>query len=303
MKAILVVIGGPTGVGKTSAAISLAQKFNTEVISADSRQIFKELSIGTAVPSEQELALVPHHFIQSHSIETYYNASIYETEVLLKLEMLFSKYKMVIMAGGSGLYIDAVCHGIDDLPTIPAEVRKKYLDLYQTEGIEKLRNLLKKCDPEYYKQVDLNNYKRLLKALEVFDITNKPYSLQLKHQPKQRNFDILRINLNIDRELLYQRINNRVDKMIEAGLENEARLMNEKRHLTPLKTVGYREFFDFFDNKITRLEAIEQIKNHTRAYARRQLTWFRKYKDAHWFEPDQIEEMSLLIKKFTRNLV
>lgn len=296
MKELLVVLGGPTGVGKTAAAIALAQKFNTEIISSDSRQVFKELSIGTALPSARELNLVPHHFIQSHSIESKFNASVFENEVLQKLETLFTKHNMVVMVGGSGLYIDAVCNGIDDLPTIPAETRNKYHQLFEIEGIEKLQELVKKCDPEYYKKVDLNNYKRLQKALEIYDITGKPYSSHLKHQPKQRNFNILRIALNIDRELLYNRINNRTDKMIEAGLEEEARSMISKKNITPLKTVGYSEFFDYFDGQITKAEAIEQIKNHTRAYARRQLTWFRKHKDTHWFEPEQIDEMSVLIE-------
>jgi len=295
LKPLLIVIGGPTGIGKTSVAINIAQNLGVEIVSADSRQIFKELSIGTAVPSNAELSQVKHHFIQTHSVKDNYNASKYETEALLTIEKLFEKYNKVVLVGGSGLYIDAVCNGIDELPTISKEVREKFNSIFINEGIVKLQEMLKIVDPGYYEEVDKKNHKRLLKALEVYEITGKPYSTFLKKESKERSFDIVKIVLDIQREELYDRINKRVDKMVGAGLEDEAKRMVGLRHLTPLKTVGYREFFDYFDGKISKEEAVVQIKNHTRAYARRQLTWFRRYKDAHWFSPDQVKEINELI--------
>lgn len=297
MKPLLVVLGGPTGVGKTATAIKLAQHFNTEIISADSRQIFKEMHIGTAVPTNDELKQVRHHLIQTHSIKNIYNASIFESEVLKILNQLFKVHKIVFIVGGSGLYIDAVCNGIDDLPSIPNETRQKYTHLYKQEGIEKLRELLKEIDFNYYQKVDLNNPKRLMKAVEIFEITKKPYSSFLKNTAKERPFNSLKIFLNIERTELYNRINNRVDHMIMNGLETEARRLLEYRDLTPLNTVGYSEFFNYFDGKISLEEAIFQIKNHSRAYARRQLTWFRRYGDAHWFDPNDCDKMIELINK------
>jgi tRNA dimethylallyltransferase len=296
LKSLLVVIGGPTGIGKTATAINLAQEFRTEIISADSRQLFRELTIGTAVPSIEELKTVKHHFIHSHSIENPYNASIYENEVLIKLNELFARYEVVIMVGGSGLYIDAVCNGIDDLPTVPVDIREKYISIYNTFGLDKLREMVKLQDPDYYNIVDLSNPKRLLKALEVYEITGKAYSSLLQNRRKDRPFRIVRITLDVDRTILYHRINQRTDMMINSGLEKEALSMLPKKQLTPLNTVGYKEFFNYFEGKITREQAIEQIKNHTRAYARRQLTWFRKHKDSFWFTPEQTEAMKVLIK-------
>jgi len=298
LKPLLVIVGGPTGIGKTATAIKLAQHFNTEIVSADSRQFFKELSIGTAVPSAKELAAAKHHFIHNLSIDDGYNASDYEEDTIQLLDKLFTKHKVVILAGGSGLYIDAVCKGIDYLPTISQEVRKKYQDIFEQEGIETVRTLVEKIDPEYYQKVDRNNHKRMLKALEVFDMTGQPYTSFLKNQKKQRSFNTLTIILDMDRTELYERINYRVDHMVEAGLIDEALTVLSKKHLTPLKTVGYKELFEYFEGNITKEEAITQIKNHSRAYARRQLTWFRRYEDAHWFQPDQVEEMVELIRKY-----
>ncbi len=296
-KPLLVIVGGPTGIGKTTTAIELARQLNTEIISADSRQVFKELSIGTAVPTKEELQAVKHYFIQNKSIDERFNASMYEFEVLDLLEHLFKKHKVIVLVGGSGLYIDALCNGIDDLPTIPADVRLKIFSIYENEGLKKIQQLVKKIDPEYYNTVDKNNYKRLLKAIEVYEVTNKPYSRFLKNKQKERSFNTLKIILDINREELYNRINLRVDKMIEAGLIEEAHSVFDKRDKTPLKTVGYRELFEYFDGAISLEEAITQIKNHSRTYARKQLTWFRRYKDAHWFNPEQINDMMKLINK------
>lgn len=299
MKPLLIIIGGPTGIGKTATAVTLAQYFNTEIISADSRQFFKELTIGTAVPSAEELSAAKHHFIHNLSIDDGYNASDYEEDTIHLLNTLFKEHKIVILVGGSGLYIDAVCNGIDHLPTISSEVRKKYQDIFEQEGIEKIRALVEKTDPEYYKKVDRNNHKRMLKALEVFDMTGEAYTSFLKHQKKERKFNTLKIILDMDRTVLYDRINTRVDKMVDAGLIDEAKSVWPKKHLTPLKTVGYKELFEYFEGNITQEEAITQIKNHSRAYARRQLTWFRRYDDAHWFRPDQIEKIVHLIEDYT----
>jgi tRNA dimethylallyltransferase len=287
----LIVLCGPTGIGKTGVAISIAQHIHCDILSADSRQLFREMSIGTAVPSDQELQQVPHHFIRSHSIHQYFNASMYEQEVLDFLRTYFSSNNTIVMAGGSGLYIDAVCRGIDDLPTIRTEIRTKWRNIFETQGIGFLQSKVSEVDPEYYKQVDRQNHKRLLKAVEVYEQTGKPYSGFLKRSAKPRPFKIYKIGLNCSRKQLYSQINQRVDQMIEKGLLDEARALYDYRNLTPLKTVGYRELFEHFDGRLSRKEATEQIKNHTRAYARRQLTWFRRDKEIIWFEPEQLQEI------------
>jgi tRNA dimethylallyltransferase len=301
LKPLLVIIGGPTGIGKTTTAIKIARYFNTEILSSDSRQFFKEMSIGTAVPSKPELQSVPHHFIHNLSVKESYNASQYEEDSLTLLREKFKSHSVIVMVGGSGLYIDAVCRGIDYLPTIPPDVRKKYDDLYLEKGIEEIRFQVKTIDPAYYEKVDKQNHKRMLKALEVYDITGLPYSTFLKNKEKERDFDTLLIVLDMNREELYSKINKRVDLMIEEGLEEEARSVIPYRNSTPLKTVGYKELFEYFDGNITFDEAITQIKNHTRAYARRQLTWFRRYKEAHWFSPTQTEEIINLIQSEKSN--
>ncbi len=280
----LIVVAGPTAVGKTSYAIELAKKLQTEIISADSRQIFKEMKIGTARPSDEELRQVKHHFIASHSVTEYYNASKYELEAIALIEKLFEKYDNLVVAGGSGLYIDAILFGIDDLPTIDQNIRNDLQKKFETEGIESLRFMLKKLDPVYYEKVDLKNPKRILKGLEVTIQTGKPYSSFLTGRKKQRSFDTEIIILNRDREILYQRINQRVEVMIKAGLIDEARNLLKFRDLTPLKTVGYRELFDYFDGNTELETAIDLIKRNTRRYARKQLTWFRKYENAKWVE-------------------
>ncbi|MEA3450689.1 MAG: tRNA (adenosine(37)-N6)-dimethylallyltransferase MiaA, partial [Bacteroidota bacterium] len=255
---------GPTAVGKTSFAIDLANKLDTEIISSDSRQIFKEMKIGTARPTEVELSKAKHHFIATHSIFDYYNASKYEFEAISLIENLFQHKENLIVAGGSGLYIDAILFGIDDLPTIEKELRDDLQKKYEDEGIESLRFMLKNLDPETYKKVDLRNSKRILKALEISIQTGKPYSSFLTGQKKKRNFEPIIIVLNQDRQKLHQRINLRVDQMIEQGLENEARELFRHRGLVPLKTVGYKELFDYFDKNTDFETAVELIKRNTR---------------------------------------
>jgi tRNA dimethylallyltransferase len=297
-KKALVVIAGPTAVGKSHTAVELAKYLQTEIISCDSRQIYRELSIGTAVPDISELAGIRHHFLQNKSIHQYYNASMFENEVLELLDDLFRNKNIVIMAGGSGLYIDAVCKGIDDLPSVDDEIRQKLKNKYQNEGLESLRTMLKKLDPEYYKTVDLRNIKRILKALEVTLMTGKAYSSLLTGTAKERPFEIIKIGLDIRRELLYERIDSRVDQMMMHGLTNEAKRYFEFRHLNALNTVGYKEIFMYLEGTITLEEAVDLIKRNTRKYARRQLTWFRRYDDIKWFDPSETTEIIKYIDAF-----
>ncbi|MCE4565474.1 tRNA (adenosine(37)-N6)-dimethylallyltransferase MiaA [Maribellus sp. CM-23] len=291
MQKTLVVLTGPTGIGKTSVGIEIARHFTTKIVSCDSRQIYKELNIGTAVPTPEELATIPHHFIQSHSIEENYNASRYENEALQLLEVLFKKHDLVLMVGGSMLYVDAVCKGIDEMPDADPEIRAALKQRLEAEGLESLRLQLKKLDPEYYETVDLKNPTRIIHALEISLMTGKPYSSFRTNPAKIRSFNIIKIGLNCDRELLHQRINQRVDRMIDAGLVEEARSVYPKKHMNALNTVGYRELFDWFDGTITRDKAIELIKRNSRRYARKQLTWFRRDESVQWFEPTQTQEI------------
>ncbi|UCH15190.1 MAG: tRNA (adenosine(37)-N6)-dimethylallyltransferase MiaA [Bacteroidales bacterium] len=292
----LIVILGPTGVGKTKTAIKIAKKLKTEIISCDSRQIYRELRIGTAVPTDNELAEVKHHFIQSKSIYEYYNASMFEFEALDLLDELFKKYKRVVMVGGSGLYINAVCYGIDDLPTIDPDLRKELAEKYKNEGIESIRKQLKFLDPKYYAIVDLKNHKRILKALEVSIMTGKPYSSFLLHQIKERSFNAIKIGLSMERDKLYKRIYERVDSMIASGLLKEAKQYYKDRNLNSLNTVGYKELFNHLDGKITLENAIELIKRNTKNYARKQLTWFRKDREIKWFNPGETNKIINFIK-------
>lgn len=286
MKNILVVIVGPTGIGKTGMAILLAEHFQTEIISADSRQIYREMEIGTAVPSKEEQEKVKHHFLQTRSIHDYYNASMFEMEVLDLLEKLFPGKNILILVGGSGLYIEAVCSGIDDIPTIDPEVRKSLADHYKKEGIESLRRQLKILDPAYYEEVDLKNHKRILKAIEISLMTGKPYSSYLTRQTKKRNFQIVKIGLNRDRNELYEIIDRRVDDMILSGLVEEAKKLFLYREANPLNTVGYKELFEHFEGRHTLEEAIRMIKRNSRRYAKRQISWFSRDEEVTWFHPD-----------------
>jgi tRNA dimethylallyltransferase len=295
-KKFLVALAGPTAVGKTQVSIDLAIHFNTEIINADSRQVYREMKIGTAVPSKDQLEAVSHHFIGSRSVQEYYNASMFEQDAIELLTRLFNRHDIVIMSGGSGMYMDAVCKGIDDFPAVNAIIRENLKSEFQQNGIEWLRSRIQESDPEYYSEVDISNPKRLLKALEIIIMTGRPYSSFLTRSRKEREFSIIPVGLNMDRTALYRNINRRVDCMIGQGLVAEVKTLLPFRHLNALNTVGYKEIFDFLDGKITLEDAIDLIKRHSRQYARRQITWFKKNKAIRWFDP---EEKSAL-KKFVQ---
>jgi tRNA dimethylallyltransferase len=291
MKNNLIVLLGPTGVGKTDISIELALRYHCEIISADSRQIFREMKIGTAVPDDSQLSKVRHHFIRSISVHDYFSSSIYEREVLKLLPSLFAANNIVLMTGGSGMYIDAVCNGIDDIPDVDPAAREKYIALYNSEGINGLRIALKLLDPEHYSKVDLKNHKRIIRALEICETAGRPYSSFLTKNRRERDFRIIRTGLARSRDDLYARINSRVDGMIRDGLEEEARSLYGMRELNALNSVGYREFFEYFDGTITREEAIELIRRNSRRYAKRQLTWWAKDNEIKWFDPENKEEL------------
>ena len=286
MKKILIVLLGPTAVGKTDISIGIAKHFSCDIISADSRQFFREMKIGTARPSDDQLTEVKHHFIGFLSVSDYYSSNQYERDVLSLLPQLYEKNNLVLMSGGSAMYIDAVCHGIDDIPDTDPVVRQKFNRKYSEEGIEGLRIMLKILDPEYYKTVDLKNHKRIIRALEICETTGLPYSVFLKKKKRERDFNIIKIGLERSREELYGRINRRVDEMIRLGLEEEARSLFESRGLNALNSVGYKEFFDYFEGKISRQKAIELIKRNTRRFAKRQITWWARDKEINWFQAD-----------------
>ncbi len=299
-KNCLIVIVGPTGIGKTSLAIELAKKLDTEIISADSRQFYKELKTGTAIPSEKELNTVKHHFISNLSVKDYYNVSMFEEQVINLLKKLFLNHKYVIMTGGSGLYINAVCNGIDNLPNPAQTIRENIKKTYKEKGINELQKKLKILDPEYFSIVDINNPKRLMRAIEVCMQTGKKYSSLRTNKSKTRNFKIIKIGLNCDRKELYSIINKRVDMMLKQGLVNEAKnlyKLNDYKKINALNTVGYKEIFVHLDNKINLQQAIENIKTNTRRYAKRQLTWFKKDTSITWFHPDEKQKIIDFIKK------
>lgn len=285
----LIVLTGPTAVGKTGMAIQLARHFNSEIINADSRQIYREMIIGTAVPSSDQLAAVKHYFIGHKSIQEYYNASLFEQEAMELLNRLFTRLSVMVMTGGSGLYIDAVCKGIDDIPAIDPRIRDQLYREYLLIGLTGIQAKLRDVDPAYYQKVDQNNPKRILKALEIAKMTGRPYSSFLTGRPKARDFTILPIGLDLPRQELYHRINTRVDHMMTEGLLQEVEGLRDFRHLNALNTVGYRELFKYFDGMFSLEEAVDLIKGHTRQYARRQITWFGKDKELKWFHPDERE--------------
>ncbi len=291
MKNILIVLLGPTCVGKTDVSIELAQYFNCEIISADSRQFYLEMKTGTAVPTDLQLSAVRHHLIRFISVKDYYSASLFERDVLKLLGDLYAGRNIVLMSGGSGMYIDAVCNGIDDIPDVDPSVREQYSRKYREEGIESLRATLKLLDPDYYAKVDLRNHKRITRALEICGTTGRPYSSFLTKKKNERDFGIIKIGLERDRNELYERINQRVDKMIREGLEDEARSLFDLRNLNALNTVGYKEFFDFFEGKISREKTIELIKRNTRRFAKRQITWWSKDGEIRWFQADEVKEI------------
>ncbi|NTW24471.1 MAG: tRNA (adenosine(37)-N6)-dimethylallyltransferase MiaA [Lentimicrobium sp.] len=289
----LLIIAGPTAVGKTSVSIAVASYFGCSIISADSRQFFKELKIGAAAPTPEQLAQVKHHFVGNLSLADDYNVSRYEQEVLSLLPILFQEKRLVVLTGGSGLYIKAVCEGIDELPDADPAIRESLFRKFEEDGLPGLRAMLQKSDPDYYRVVDLANPNRIIRALEVCLATGKPYSGFRKQEPAKRNFRIIKIGLDLPRELLHLNINTRVDQMMAEGLEQEVRSLYPQRQLNSLNTVGYKELFDYFEGKCSRQEAIEKIKTNTRRYARRQLTWFHKDKEISWCKPEAREVISL----------
>jgi tRNA dimethylallyltransferase len=293
----VIVITGPTGIGKTGLSIKLAQKLNCPIISADSRQIFKEMTIGTASPTQEQLQKAPHYLIGTHSMFDYYSAYEYEQEVMGLVSHLFKEQNHVILTGGSMMYIDAFCNGIDELPTIDPELRESLQETYHKEGLENIRRQLKILDPEFYKQVDLKNPKRVIHALEICLMTGRPYSELRTNTKKIRPFQMIKVGLDMDRGLLHHRINQRVDQMIVDGLEEEARGLYQYKSLNSLNTVGYREFFNFFDGNISREDAIELIQRNSRRYARKQLSWFRRDEEIHWFSPDNSEEVFNFVER------
>lgn len=287
----LIVVVGPTAIGKTTMAINLAQHFHTEILSADSRQFFKEMEIGTAKPSEAELAAAPHHFINSHSIDTLFSTGDFEIQALELLERLFLKHNTVVMVGGSGLYIDALCNGLDKLPDIDLNIREGLNDRFAQEGVLFVQELLKEYDPEYFEKVDQSNPQRMIRGVEFFLSTGQKLSSFLTSTKKQRPFNIIKIGLNTDRTVLYDRINNRVDQMLHGGLVEEVKSLQSFRAYNALNTVGYSEIFDYLDGKLSLQEAVDKIKQNTRRFAKRQLTWFRKDQNLTWFEPNQTQEV------------
>lgn len=293
----LIVIAGPTAVGKTDTAIGLARHYDTVVVSADSRQFYREMSIGTAKPNAEELAAAKHYFINSHSITEDFTVGDYEKQALALLDELFKTHDKVILAGGSGLYIRAVCEGFDELPEADPTIRERLNEELAEKGITHLQEKLKDADPEYYQQVDLNNPQRIIRALQVFESTGKPFSSFRKSTVNKRPFNIVKFCIDLPREVLYERINQRVDIMVEQGLIEEVRSLLPYRHLNALNTVGYSELFDYFDGKTDLETAISLIKQNTRNFAKRQLTWFRKDKGMHWVTPGNINEITSVIEQ------
>jgi tRNA dimethylallyltransferase len=296
--ATLVVITGPTAVGKTALCIKLAKHYGIPIINADSRQIYRELRIGTASPSDEQLREVKHYFVGSIGIDDYYNASLYEQDVLRVLDEQFCHSPIQLLTGGSMMYIDAVCNGIDDIPTIRDDIRNEMKRRYAEEGLEALCADLQRLDPEHYAVVDRKNYRRVIHALEICYQTGQTYTSFRKQERKQRPFRIVKIGLNRERDELYQRINSRVDQMMTEGLLDEARSLYDKRSNNALNTVGYKEMFAYLDGTWTLDEAIERMKGNTRRYARKQLTWFRRDTEMQWFHPKQQEDILNYISKY-----
>ena len=287
----LIVITGPTAVGKTALCLDIAQHFGIPIINADSRQIYKELKIGTASPTNEQLAKVKHYFVGSLSLNDYYSASLFEEQTLEILEREFSTNNYTLMAGGSMMYIDAVCNGIDDIPTVDDNTREMLKARLASEGLEILVEELRQLDPEYYEIVDKQNPRRVVHGLEICLMTGKTYTSFRKREKKQRPFNIVKIGLNREREELYNRINQRVDQMMAEGLLEEAKRLYPMRQMNALNTVGYKEMFAYLDGTWTLEEAVERIKGNTRRYARKQLTWYKKDEQIKWFHPDDKEKI------------
>ena len=292
----LIVVAGPTAVGKTAECIRLAQMLNTEIVSADSRQFYKEMNIGVARPSESELATVPHHLIAHISVCQDYNVAMYEREALEVIEELFRRNDDIVLTGGSGLYVNAVCNGIDDIPDKDEGIRQELNDLFAEQGLEPLQSELQERDPEYWKIVDKQNHIRLIRALEVCRQTGRTFTSFRSQKKTQRNFDIVRIGIKRSRENLLERIYQRVDCMLEQGLIEEVKGLYEYKNLQALNAVGYKEIFDFLDGKTSLQEAVEQIKINTRRYAKRQMTWFCKDKEIQWLDAEKELDWKFLLR-------
>lgn len=292
----LIVITGPTGSGKTSLSLSVAKKLNCHILSADSRQLYRDIPIGTAAPTIEELQEAPHHFVGTLGLEDYYSAAQYESDALSLLGQLWQENRYALMCGGSMMYVDAVCRGIDELPTISAAIREKAMAIYEEGGLSLLQKTLQRLDPEYYEIVDKNNHKRLVHAIEIIMEAGVPYSSLRTGEVKQRDFRIVKVAINYEREQLFDRINRRVDKMIAEGLEEEARRVYHLRHLNSLNTVGYKEMFAYFDGTMDYETAIARIAKNTRVYAKKQLTWLKKDPTIHFLNPSTaFEELMALI--------
>jgi tRNA dimethylallyltransferase len=281
----LIVIAGPTASGKTALAIKLAQKYKTQILSADSRQFYREMNIGTAKPNAEELTAAPHHFINSHSVTENFSVGQFEQQALMLLDQLFETHNEVIMVGGSGLYVKAVCEGFDAIPAASAGVREALNQQYLEKGLAFLQEKLKTADPSYYLEVDLNNPQRLIRALEVFESTGLPFSSYRQRNANKRPFNIVKYGISLPREILYKRIDDRVDDMVRAGLLDEVKSLIPYRYFNALNTVGYSELFDYLDGKINLKDALSLIKQNTRHFAKRQLTWFKRDADIAWVEP------------------
>lgn len=291
MSKTLIVIAGATGSGKTDLSINIALHYRAPIVSTDSRQFYRGIPIGTAQPDTEQLQAVEHHFIASHDLTQDFNCGAYEQEALQRIEELFQKHDFVVAVGGSGLYIKALCEGMDDLPEVDAALREQLMNDMKQHGVDAMAERLRSLDPAYYEVVDRKNPARVLRALEVCIGTGMPYSSLRTGEKRTRPFNIIKIATDMDRALLYERIDRRVDIMIEQGLEQEARSVYHLRKLNSLQTVGYREFFDYFDGTISREEAIELIKRNSRRYAKRQLTWFRRDTEFEWFNPSEKEKI------------
>lgn len=292
----LIVLIGPTGVGKTELSLRLAEHFHTSIVSADSRQIYADLKIGTAAPTSEQLKRVPHYLVGTLKLTDYYSAARYEEEAITILERLFQEHEVVILTGGSMMYVDAICKGIDDIPTVDTETREMMLQRYEAEGLENLCSELKLLDPEYYKIVDLKNPKRVIHALEICYMTGKTYTSFRTQKRKERPFRIIKIGLTRDRAELYNRINHRVDVMMEEGLLEEVRNVYPYRPLNSLNTVGYKEIFNYLDGTWELPFAIEKIKQNSRIYSRKQMTWFKRDEEIQWFHPDQEKEIMQVLQ-------
>lgn len=291
------VIAGPTASGKTNVAIKLAQHFNTEILSCDSRQCYREMDIGVAKPLPEELALVPHHFINSHSIHESVDAAVYERYGQQALEKIFTRQKIAIAVGGTGLYLKALCESVDQMPAIPDEIRNDVRTLYEKEGLNGLHEKLKITDPAYFSKGEIQNPQRVMRALEISLHTNKSILTLQTKKARERTFRIMYIGLDLPREILYQRINQRVDEMMDAGLEDEVKTLLPFRKLNALQTVGYTELFDFYVGTCTLPQAVDKIKQHTRNYAKRQITWFKKIHGMQWIAPHEMSKLIYLINE------